>query len=134
MDVNLDDLTEKYVRLRDKKAEVEKRHKDELARFNKVLADLESIFLEHLNSTNLQSLATAHATVYKGVHTSVKLADKDAFREEVSRRVKEQDDWSLIDLRPSKSLVSDMFDAGEAVPGVNISRTQYVRVNRKQPK
>lgn len=132
--MDFDDLTTKYVALRDRRAEVVQRHKEELAKYDEVLSDLENLFLEHLNSTNSQSLATDHATVYKGVHTSVRLADRDAFREEVSRRVRENDDWSLIDLRPSKSLVSDMFDAGEAVPGVNISRTQYVRVNRKQPK
>lgn len=129
--MDFSELTRKYIALRDRRAEVADRHKQELAKYDKVLGELENIFLEQLNDSGQQSFATDSATVYKGVHTSVKVADKEAFREELSRRVKEDDDWSLLDMRPSKSLVSAMYDAGEEVPGVNISRTQYVRVNRK---
>lgn len=129
--MDFSELTRKYLALRDRRAEVVDRHKQELAKYDQVLGDLENIFLEQLNDAGQQSFATDSATVYKGVHTSVKVADKEAFKEELNRRIKEGDDWSLLDMRPSKSLVSAMYDAGEEVPGVNISRTQYVRVNRK---
>lgn len=129
--MEMNELTRKYLALRDKRAEVVARQKEELAKFDRVMGELENIFLEQLNESQLQSLATDTATVYKGTHTSVKLVDREAFLSQVKKRIAEEDDWTLLDMRPNKTLVSDMFDAGEVVPGVNISRTQYVRVNRK---
>ena len=88
---------------------------------------LDTLFLEYLNDNGLQNLTTQHATVYKGVRTSVSVADKETFL----KHVLDHEEYDLLDIRASKSVVKDMFENGEAVPGVNIRQEQFTRVNRK---
>jgi hypothetical protein len=125
--VDFDGLTRKYVALRDKKEEIAAAHKKELAKYTEVLNKLDALFLEYLNEHGLQNLTTKHATVFKGVRTSVSVADKEVFL----KHVLTNEEYDLLDVRASKSIVKDMFENGEDVPGVNLRQEQYTRVNRK---
>ena len=125
--MDLDEMSRKYIALRDKKDEVKEKHKAELAPFNEVLSKLDALFLEYLNEQGLQNIATKHATIYKGVSTSVKVADWEA----VLSYIREQENWQLLDHRVSKSMVQDMLENGEIVPGVSVRKEAYARVNRK---
>jgi len=125
--VDFDELTRKYVALRDKKEALAAKQKEELAKYTGVLNKLDALFLEYLNENGLQNLTTKHATIFKGVRTSVSVADKEVFL----KHVLDSEEFDLLDIRASKSMVKDMFENGEEVPGVNIRQEQYTRVNRK---
>jgi hypothetical protein len=124
---DLEELSRKYIALRDKKDEVAKRHKDELRPYNAALEKLEAFFLETLNDNGLQSLSTQSATIFRGTHTSVTAAEWDKTLEFII----ENGRWDLLDKRVNKTIVNDMAEQGELVPGVNIRKEAYARVNRK---
>ena len=125
MDIN--ELTRKFIALRDKKDALKKRQVEEMRPFTEMLNRLETLLLEYLDDQSLKSVATEHATVYKGVRTSVTVADWDA----VLDYIKSEENWSLLEHRVSKSMVQDMLTNGEVVPGVNVRQEAYTRVNRK---
>ena len=91
--LNIDQLVDKYIRIRDKKAEVQKTQKAELARFDEALHTIERVFLTFMQENNVDSLNTNHGTAYKRVQTSCTIADRDAFL----NFVREGDNWAFAD-------------------------------------
>lgn len=119
---------EQYVKLRDKKKEIEERHKVELKPINEALELLESMLLAHLNNTNQDSASTAAGTAYKGSRTSAKIVDASLFR----RHVIGSENWDLVDWKANSTAVSAIVDdTGEPPPGVNFTRVITLGVRRK---
>lgn len=125
--LNIDQLVDKYVRIRDKKAEVQKTQKAELARFDEALHTIERVFLTFMQENNVDSLNTNHGTAYKRVQTSCTIADRDAFL----NFVREGDNWAFADLRANAPAVKAYLDANESLPpGVNFTSRLTVNVQR----
>ena len=125
--LNIDQLVDKYIRIRDKKAEVQKVQKAELARFDEALHAIERIFLTHMQENNVNSLNTDHGTAYKKVQTSCTIADRDAFLS----FIREGDNWAFADLRANAPAVKAYLDANETLPpGVNFTSRLTVNVQR----
>lgn len=126
-EINFDSLVDKYIRLRDKKAEVAKVQKTELAKFDQAMMQIERIFLTHMQATGANSVATDHGTAYKKVQTSVTVADRDAFL----GFIKEGDNWVFTDLRANAPAVKAYLEANDALPpGVNLTSRLTVNVQR----
>ena len=125
--LNIDQLVDKYIRIRDKKAEVQKTQKAELARFDEALHTIERVFLTFMQENNVDSLNTNHGTAYKRVQTSCTIADRDAFL----NFVREGDNWAFADLRANAPAVKAYLDANESLPpGVNFTSRLTVNVQR----
>jgi hypothetical protein len=114
-EINYDQLIDKYIKLRDKKAEIQKAQKAELAKFDSALLALERIFLAHMQATGAKSV------------TSCTIADRDVFL----RFVKQGDNWAFADLRANAPAVKAYLEANEELPpGVNFVSRLTVNVQR----
>lgn len=120
--MDIDQIVEKYVELRDAKAEIAERHKAELAPYAQMLDKLEGILLGELDKAGLQSAKTPHGTAYKSVTTSAKVIDWDKTLDFIV----EQERFDLIQRRVNKDVVEEI---GE-VPGVAIEKILKVNVRR----
>ena len=126
-EINYDQLIDKYIKLRDKKAEIQKAQKAELAKFDSALLALERIFLTHMQATGAKSVSTQHGTAYQKTQTCCTIADRDAFL----RFIKQGDNWAFADLRANTPAVKAYLEANEELPpGVNFVSRLTVNVQR----
>jgi len=126
--INFDDLVDKYIRLRDKKAELKKAQQTEVDKFDRALEAIERLFLAEMQRTKAKAVATNHGTAYQKTQTNVTIADRDIFRKFV------QDDpehWVFADLRANAPAVKAYLDElNELPPGVNLTSRLTVNVQR----
>lgn len=114
--MDIERLVGGYVRLRDKKAELEARHKEELAPIRKMMEDIEVRMLQAMQESNTTSLKTGAGTAYKTVRTSATVADRSTFK----GWIVSEDAWEFADLRVNKTAVAAYREeTGELPPGVN---------------
>jgi chromosome segregation ATPase len=124
----VDDMVNAYVVLRDKKKQMQDKHKEELAPINKKLDTLEMGMLAHLNHEHAESVRTCHGTVYRIKRTSTKVDDWDAALEYILTNHLEH----MLERRVSKSAIEEFLEAnGELPPGISLSADLTVGVRRK---
>ena len=70
-----DELIEKYIKIRDRKEALAKKHKEELAQYVQAMSAIENDMLRRLNDEQAEKIATQHGTAYKTVRTSATVAD-----------------------------------------------------------
>ncbi len=124
---DIGDLVAKYVALRDKKAEIEKAQKEQLARFKAVMDKIEALILDHFNETGVESARTPAGTAFKSIKSSVRVDDRDAFM----AFVRDTDGWAFLEAKANKSTVDEYLKVNEALPpGVSLSRVATVNIRR----
>lgn len=129
-DPKLDAMVEKYRALRDKKKEIEARHKEELAPINDMLARVDAWFLERLEQIGTDSAKTKHGTVYKTQKWSATVADWDA----VLGHVIENRAWHILNRSVSMTACREAAEQDAPVPGVNLSAFVTVGVRKPETK
>ena len=123
----MDELIEKYVKLRDKKAEMKAEFDAKVAKFDEAMTKIENVILKKLNEDGADSYGTAAGTAFRQSVTSATVADRDMFL----NYLKETDNWSLADVRCSKTSVKEFRDANDDLPpGINWREEQVVRIRR----
>lgn len=121
----IDQIIEKYIQLRNKKAQLEAAHKKEVEGINAALKKCEGFILGHFNDTGVSSVGSASGTAYKAKQTSCTIADKD----EWTKFLLSSQQWHLADIRPSKTAVAEMLDATQDIPpGLNWREESVIRV------
>lgn len=126
MDIN--ELVEKYIALRDKKAEKKKAYDLSIAHDDEVLDKIEAVLLKTFQETGLESVSTKAGTAYTSNRASAKVADKDAFMEFVI----EGKNWEFLENRVSKEAVEQYKAANDDLPpGISWSEIRTVNVRRK---
>lgn len=124
---SIDALIRQYVLVRDKKAQVKKRHREELAVFDRALALFEAKFLQFLQTNGGDSFKAETGTIYRSTQTSATVADWEAFFDFVHS----QEAWHFLEHRCSKEAVQAFVASkGEPPPGVNLSSFTTVGVRR----
>lgn len=109
-------LIEGYVRMRNRKAELEAKHKEELRPIREMMDKIEAKLLTEMLNTGLTQFKGPGGTAYKATKTSATVADREAFRQFIL----EEDAWDMADIRAAKSAIKaykEEFD--ELPPGVN---------------
>lgn len=123
----LDIAAEKYRQLRDKKKELQDRHKAELHPYNEALDQLEAAMLDALNQSGLQSARTEAGTVFKSSRTSYSIADPSVFREWVEANARPD----FYENRPSKEALETYIAAGNPLPpGIKVSSEVTINVRK----
>lgn len=123
----LDVIVEKYIQLRDRKAQLKKQFDDSVAQIEQAMTKCEAYIQRHLESIGAESVGTAHGTAYIARKTSASVADKDAFMS----YVREQELWSMLDVRANKTAVDEYrAEHGDNPPGVNYSVMRTVNIRR----
>ena len=76
---NLDAIVAMYIKLRNHKAKLKKKHSAELLPIDAKMDQIEAALMNHFNKAGVLSVKTAHGTPYITTRTSYKMADRGTF-------------------------------------------------------
>jgi phage host-nuclease inhibitor protein Gam len=126
--MKLSEAVSLYIQLRDKKAEMKAEFDASIAPLNDKMDKLEAKLLDVFNKTGMDSVKTENGTAYTAVRTTASIADREAFME----FVKANEEWSLLEVRASKTAIEQFRDSNndELPPGVNIRSERVVNIRR----
>lgn len=131
--MNIDTLTAKYVELRNRKAEIEKKAEEEKRKLTKIMEAIELKLKEVMHEQGSTSVKTPHGTAYIAYKESATVADWEA----VLNYITMNERWDMLERRVSKATVKSIMDEdkdGNYVnpppPGVNFTRFETVNVRR----
>lgn len=126
--MKINEAVEMYIKMRDKKAQLKAEFDEHIAPLNEKMDKLEAKLLQAFQKLGMDSVKTEFGTAYTTVRTSASVADKDTFM----NFVKEQGEWSLLEIRAAKLAVEQFREANdnELPPGVNIREERVVNVRR----
>lgn len=123
----MDAIIEKYIKLRDGKAQLVQKHKEKIQGIDSVLARIEAALLEEFREMGVQSVKTDAGTAYVQLRTSAGVADWDA----VLAYIRENEEWGMLERRVNKSAVESFREEkNDLPPGVNWREEQVVNVRR----
>ena len=126
--MDADKVIANYIKVRDKKGEIAKRHAEELKPYNHALEVMETKLLMVLNCSNIDSVKSEHGTAFKTVRTSVKIDDWQVALPFVLENGLEH----MLEKRLSKAAVAEFVEAqGANLPGTHINNELTVQVRRK---
>lgn len=117
----------KYIQLRDRKREIEQRHKDELKPYTDMMLQLEARLLAELDRAGVTSMKAKGGTVYRAVRTSVTVQDWDR----VFSFIRAHELWELLESRVSKAAALAVIEErGEPIPGIALAQAATLNVRR----
>lgn len=123
----IDDIIEKYIKLRDKKKELQDKHKAELSKYDDAMERIEAHLLKQMQEQGLDSMPTAAGTAYRQVRTSATLGDREMFR----KWCEANDAWGLADIRAAPVAIREYKEANDDLPpGVSFSQHVVVNIRR----
>ena len=126
--MKINEAVEMYIKMRDKKAQMKAEFDASVAPLTEKMDKLEIKLLQAFDQLGMDSVKTEFGTAYTTVRTSASVADKDTFM----NFVKEQGEWSLLEIRAAKLAVEQFRDANDNTlpPGINIREERVVNVRR----
>lgn len=125
--MNINTLVDKYIQLRDKKAEMKKAFEVKVAVVDNAMEKVEGILLRHFESTGSESVRTEAGTAYRSTRTSATVADWDSFL----NHVKEHESWEMLEHRANKKAVEEYKAANDDLPpGLNWREEVTVNIRR----
>jgi len=131
--MNIDDLTAKFIELRDRKAAIKKELEAEEAKLTKIQDAITDKIKEIMHQNGVTSVKTPHGTAYIAYRESAQVADWET----LLNFIKTNDAYDLLEKRVSKSAVKERMEedrngnyANPPPPGVNYTRTEGVNVRR----
>src|SRR6056297_2420171 len=116
-------IVKHYIALRDRKAEIEARHKEELEPIRKDMDMIEGALMTVLQDGGQKSAKTDFGTAYISEVESIKITNKD----EVIDEVIEKGLWDVLNISIAKK---NYREAGVELPGIDISTTRKLNVRR----
>lgn len=120
-------LVQRYVALRNTKAQAKKVYESHVEKIDNELEMLEGQLLSMMNALGAESIRTEEGTVYKSTETYVSVADWEAVR----RYIEETGYWHILNRAVNRKEVRELLEQhGETVPGVNIRREDVVNVRK----
>lgn len=127
--MKIEELVEKYVALRDRKAGMKAKYDAEVAKVDDVMDRVEAALLKHFDTVGVESVSTKSGTAYKSTRNSATVADWDSFL----GFVKQQDAWNFLEHRCSKAAVEEFRAANDDLPpGVNYRSEVVVNIRRSK--
>jgi hypothetical protein len=117
-----------FVKLRDKIAEIKKRHEEELKPFTTALLTLNTTLLDLLNENGGDSVTVRGVgTVYRTTKRSASIADGGEFR----RFVIGGELWELVDWKANAAQIAEFIEKKKTMPpGINMSSVITIGVRR----
>lgn len=126
--MRLDEIVEKYIKLRDKKAKLKADYDNSVADIDNMLGKIEGLILNNFKEIGADSIKTPYGTAYTSVRTSATVADWDAY---FNSFVLPNQAWEFLERRVSKTAVEQFKQAhGDLPPGINYSETITLNVRR----
>lgn len=123
----IDDLIERYIKLRDLKDARKKHYEEEVADIERAMGVLEGHLAEALTAANVDRMGCKSGIVFFQTSTSATVQDAGAFFD----FLREGEHWELADIRAAKKAIAEWKDEHAALPpGINWREARVVRVNR----
>lgn len=127
MSMTTAEIVEKYVALRDRKAEMEKAHKAKKAQIDAALVKIENFLLKRMDAAGEESIRTTAGTAFKSTKVFTGVADWDS----VLEFVRENDRFDMLTKAVSKDAVVAYREANDDIPpGVNWREEVTISVRR----
>ena len=121
------DLVEKYIALRDAKAALAKKFKENVAVLDAPMEKIEAMILKEFGKQGIESARTDSGTAYKSVRTSATVADWEA----ILGYIVENRAWEMLERRVSKeAVVAFREEHDDLPPGVNYREEITLNVRR----
>lgn len=125
--LNLNDLINTQIKIRDKIAEIKQRHKDELAKYTVAQEKITNILMDKMQELGVESLRSESGTAYLNTKTSVSVQDKSAFMDFILSN----EAFQLLDVHANKTAVQEyLSDNQELPPGVSVTSVLDVGYRR----
>jgi len=123
----VDDVIAGYLRLREQKDALSKKHKEELAPVVENMMKIEGWLQRQLLDQGLQNFKGKSGVAFLQSNTSVTVEDRNA----MLNWVRENEAWDFLESRVSKSVVQDYMESTQEVPpGISVKTEQVVRVRQ----
>ncbi len=123
----IDALVERYIKLRDKKAELKAAYDKSVADIDTGMARVEAYLQNQMNELGVTSLRSAFGTAYQSERISATAGDWDSLLPWIISN----EHWSALERRVSKTFVEAYKNEhNDLPPGVNWSVTRTVNIKR----
>ena len=128
-DNSMDDLSAKYIELRTKREQHKHIFEAEDAKFEELMAELESKMLEIMNSTDANSISTSNAVVMRKITSRYNPTNWDAVYEMIARHKA----FGVLHKRVHDTNMRQFLEEhpDEYPAGLNVDRSYQVVVRRK---
>lgn len=121
-------LIASYLRLRDKKKEIDDAHKAKMKPVDEMMGRIETMLLAHLNDAGADNLTS------KGIGTAYKVTKTNVTVNGWSQTlgyIRDKEAWELLEARVSKTAaVAIIEETGADIPGVVVQQTLGVNIRR----
>lgn len=125
--MKIDSIIERYIKLRDKKAQMKAAFDASTADINTAMTRCECVILEEINAQGVESVRTEYGTAFKSTATSVTTADGEMFMQFCIAN----DRLDLLEKRPNKTAVEEYKAANDDLPpGINYRQAVTLNVRR----
>jgi hypothetical protein len=128
-DNSMDDLSAKYIELRTKREQLKHIFEAEDAKFEELMAELESKMLEIMNSADASSISTSNAVVMRKITSRYNPTNWDAVYEMIARHKA----FGVLHKRVHDTNMRQFLEEhpDEYPAGLNVDRSYQVVVRRK---
>jgi phage host-nuclease inhibitor protein Gam len=116
-----------YIKMRDKKAQMKAEFDASIAPLNEKMEKLEAKLLDIFNKTGMDSVKTEFGTAYTTTRVTASVADREIFM----NYVKDNEEWSLLEVRAAKTAVEQFRSIHDDLPpGISMREERVVNVRR----
>lgn len=117
-----------YIELRDQKSVLKKQYDEGKAKLDSKMALIEAKVMEVMDRAGTNSVNTEAGTAYRTTDISATVADRDTFL----NFCRENEEWSLMDVRASKAGIEQYksANADQLPPGINWREERVVNFRR----
>jgi len=124
-------LMDAYVRLRDKKSQLEAKHKETLKPINELMGRIEKELMTILKQQGVTSTATANRTAFIDPKVTYKIEDWSALQAFIDAQPADLR-YYYLERRPSKAAFDAYLeDNGKLPPGVTANTFEKLAIRRK---
>ena len=125
----VDDLVLTFTRIRDARAELKREYEASDRKLSESMETVENELLRRAQEQGVDGFKTASGSTYTTETQHLSIKDDDAW----VRFLKEENDPSYLERRPSLRRVKEYMDAndGKIPPGLNMFREKHMRVRAK---
>lgn len=123
----MQDLVERYIKLRDAKAKLKAKFKADTETLDRVMGQIEAVILAKFETDGVTSMTTGEGTAYKSTRTFAKVEDWEA----TLAFIKANDLWNMLERRVSKEAVVQWREENSDIPpGLSWSEEVTINVRR----
>ena len=123
----IDGLVERYLAIRDKKAEYKAEYDAKVEAIEQAMTKVENYLLKLMQDLGVESIRTAVGTPYISRRSSASVSDWESFL----GFVRESDNWEMLERRANKTVVQQWREEhNDLPPGLNWREERVVNIKR----